>query len=36
MSATQQDLIVSNWPAYIDPIKKSTSTLQIGVAGIPG
>ncbi|MGC4109086.1 MAG: spermidine/putrescine ABC transporter substrate-binding protein [Nocardioides sp.] len=28
VSATQKELIVSNWPAYIDPIKKSTSTLQ--------
>jgi spermidine/putrescine transport system substrate-binding protein len=28
LSATQKKLIVSNWPAYIDPIKKSTSTLQ--------
>jgi spermidine/putrescine transport system substrate-binding protein len=28
MSATQKKLIVSNWPAYIDPIKKTTSTLQ--------
>jgi spermidine/putrescine transport system substrate-binding protein len=29
LSATQKKLIVSNWPAYIDPIKKSTSTLQV-------
>jgi spermidine/putrescine transport system substrate-binding protein len=29
LSATQKNLIVSNWPAYIDPIKKSTSTLQV-------
>jgi spermidine/putrescine transport system substrate-binding protein len=29
LSASQKKLIVSNWPAYIDPIKKSTSTLQV-------
>jgi spermidine/putrescine transport system substrate-binding protein len=29
LSKTQKKLIVSNWPAYIDPIKKSTSTLQV-------
>ena len=28
VSNTQKKLVVSNWPAYIDPIKKSTSTLQ--------
>jgi spermidine/putrescine transport system substrate-binding protein len=28
LSNTDKKLIVSNWPAYIDPIKKSTSTLQ--------
>jgi spermidine/putrescine transport system substrate-binding protein len=28
LSSTQKDLVVSNWPAYIDPIKKTTSTLQ--------
>lgn len=28
LSSTQKKLIVSNWPAYIDPIKKETSTLQ--------
>src|ERR1700712_1288364 len=29
VSGSQKDLVVSNWPAYIDPIKKSTSTLQV-------
>jgi spermidine/putrescine transport system substrate-binding protein len=29
LSSSQKQLIVSNWPAYIDPIKKSTSTLQV-------
>ena len=29
LSSTQKKLIISNWPAYIDPIKKSTSTLQV-------
>lgn len=29
LSNEQKQLIVSNWPAYIDPIKKSTSTLQV-------
>jgi spermidine/putrescine transport system substrate-binding protein len=29
LSSTQKKLIVSNWPAYIDPIKKDTSTLQV-------
>jgi len=28
VSATDKKLIVSNWPAYIDPPKKETSTLQ--------
>jgi spermidine/putrescine transport system substrate-binding protein len=28
LSDVQKSLIISNWPAYIDPIKKSTSTLQ--------
>src|SRR6478672_8894995 len=28
-SASDKDLVVSNWPAYIDPKKKSTSTLQV-------
>jgi spermidine/putrescine transport system substrate-binding protein len=28
VSNTDKKLIVSNWPAYIDPIKKETSTLQ--------
>jgi spermidine/putrescine transport system substrate-binding protein len=29
LSQSQKELIVSNWPAYIDPIKKKTSTLQV-------
>jgi spermidine/putrescine transport system substrate-binding protein len=29
LSNSQKKLVVSNWPAYIDPIKKSTSTLQV-------
>ena len=29
ISATDKRLIISNWPAYIDPKKKSTSTLQV-------
>ncbi|GAA1767519.1 spermidine/putrescine ABC transporter substrate-binding protein [Nocardioides hankookensis] len=29
LSASQKKLIVSNWPAYIDPIKKPTSTLRV-------
>jgi spermidine/putrescine transport system substrate-binding protein len=28
-SATDKNLVISNWPAYIDPKKKSTSTLQV-------
>jgi spermidine/putrescine transport system substrate-binding protein len=28
VSATDKRLVVSNWPAYIDPPKKATSTLQ--------
>jgi len=28
VSNTDKTLVVSNWPAYIDPIKKDTSTLQ--------
>jgi spermidine/putrescine transport system substrate-binding protein len=28
VSNSQKKLIVSNWPAYIDPIKKASSTLQ--------
>jgi spermidine/putrescine transport system substrate-binding protein len=28
LSASEKKLIVSNWPAYIDPIKKKTSTLN--------
>lgn len=29
LSATDKQLIISNWPAYIDPRKKATSTLQV-------
>ncbi len=29
LSATEKQLIISNWPAYIDPIRKATSTLQV-------
>jgi spermidine/putrescine transport system substrate-binding protein len=29
LSAEQLKLIISNWPAYIDPIKKDTSTLSV-------
>ncbi|QWF24691.1 extracellular solute-binding protein [Nocardioides sp. LMS-CY] len=29
VSATSQELIVSNWPAYIDPRKKATSTVSV-------
>ena len=29
LSASQKELIVSNWPSYIDPIKKKTSTLNV-------
>lgn len=29
MSATQKELVVSNWPAYIDPRKKDTSTVSV-------
>ncbi len=29
VSATEKQLIISNWPAYIDPRKKETSTLQV-------
>ncbi len=29
LSATDKKLIISNWPAYIDPRKKETSTLQV-------
>ncbi len=29
LSATQKKLIVSNWPAYIDPRKKPTSTVSV-------
>ncbi len=28
VSETEKKLIVSNWPAYIDPMKKTNSTLQ--------
>ena len=26
---TQKELIISNWPAYIDPRKKATSTVSV-------
>ena len=29
LSGSNQRLVVSNWPAYIDPRKKETSTLQV-------
>ncbi len=29
ISASDKKLIISNWPAYIDPKKKETSTLQV-------
>lgn len=29
VSASQKELIVSNWPAYIDPIKKPKSTVSV-------
>ena len=29
LSASDKKLIISNWPAYIDPKKKETSTLQV-------
>jgi spermidine/putrescine transport system substrate-binding protein len=29
LSARQKELIVSNWPAYIDPRKKATSTVSV-------
>jgi spermidine/putrescine transport system substrate-binding protein len=29
LSNAQKELIVSNWPAYIDPIRKPTSTLHV-------
>ena len=29
VSATSKELIVSNWPAYIDPRKKATSTVSV-------
>ena len=29
VSATEKRLVVSNWPAYIDPRKKSSSTFQV-------
>jgi spermidine/putrescine transport system substrate-binding protein len=29
LSTSQQDLIVSNWPAYIDPISKENSTVSV-------
>ncbi len=29
LSATQKSLVISNWPAYIDPKKNPTSTLQV-------
>jgi len=29
VSASDKRLVISNWPAYIDPKKKSTSTLQV-------
>jgi spermidine/putrescine transport system substrate-binding protein len=29
LSESERELIVSNWPAYIDPIKKKTSTLKV-------
>jgi len=29
VSATDKSLIISNWPAYIDPRKKSDSTFQV-------
>ncbi|MDF1602786.1 spermidine/putrescine ABC transporter substrate-binding protein [Nocardioides sp. YIM 152315] len=29
LSAEQRELIVSNWPQYIDPRKKATSTLSV-------
>lgn len=34
LSDVQKTLIVSNWPACIDPIKKSTSTLQTFLAKV--
>ena len=29
LSATQKEVIISNWPAYIDPRKKPTSTVSV-------
>jgi spermidine/putrescine transport system substrate-binding protein len=29
MSSSQHELVVSNWPAYIDPRKKATSTTSV-------
>ena len=29
VSASEMELIISNWPAYIDPKKKATSTLNV-------
>ncbi len=29
LSATQKELIISNWPQYIDPRKKPTSTVSV-------
>jgi spermidine/putrescine transport system substrate-binding protein len=29
ISATQKEVIISNWPAYIDPRKKATSTVSV-------
>jgi spermidine/putrescine transport system substrate-binding protein len=29
LSSSEKQLVVSNWPAYIDPIKKPTSTISV-------
>ncbi len=29
LSATQKEVIISNWPGYIDPRKKATSTVSV-------
>ena len=29
LSKTQKDVIISNWPGYIDPRKKPTSTVSV-------